>query len=38
MKINPWRNLIVLLNVLLPLNDTGLRDDVTPLVGLEWTF
>lgn len=37
-KINPWGNLLVLVNVLVPLNDTGLRDDVTPLVGLEWSF
>ncbi len=37
-KVNPWRNLLVLLNVLVSLNDTGLRDDVTPLVGLEWSF
>jgi hypothetical protein len=37
-KVNPWRNLIVLFNLLVPLNNTGLRDDVTPLVGLEWTF
>jgi hypothetical protein len=38
LKINPWRNLIILVNVLIPLNDTGLRDDFTPLIGLEWTF
>jgi hypothetical protein len=37
-KVNPWRNLLVLFNLLVPLNNTGLRDDVTPLVGLEWTF
>jgi hypothetical protein len=37
-KINPWQNLLVLLNVLIPLNDTGLRDDITPLIGIEWSF
>jgi hypothetical protein len=37
-KVNPWRNLLVLFNLLVPLNDTGLRDDITPLIGLEWTF
>lgn len=37
-KINPWRNVLVLLNVLIPLNDTGLRADITPLVGVEVTF
>jgi hypothetical protein len=37
-KVNPWRNLLVMFNLLVPFNDTGLRDDVTPLIGLEWTF
>jgi hypothetical protein len=25
-------------NVLLPLNDAGLRDRLTPIVGLDWGF
>ena len=25
-------------NVLLPLNDQGLRDDLTPVIGLDWGF
>jgi hypothetical protein len=37
-KANPWRNVLLLFNVLIPLNDTGLRDDITPLVGVEVTF
>jgi Putative MetA-pathway of phenol degradation len=37
-KLNPWRNVLILLNVLIPLNDTGLRADLTPLVGVEVTF
>lgn len=37
-KVNPWRNALLLFNVLIPLNDTGLRDNVTPLIGLEVTF
>jgi hypothetical protein len=37
-KFNPWRNVLILVNVLIPLNDTGLRDDFTPLVGVEVTF
>ena len=37
-KTNPIRTLLVILNFLVPLNDTGLRADVVPTVGLEWTF
>ncbi len=37
-KLNPWRNVLVLVNVLIPLNDTGLRDTVTPLFGVEVSF
>ena len=37
-KVNPWKNLLVLFNLLVSLNDTGLRDDVTPLVGSQYTF
>lgn len=37
-KANPWKNVLLLFNVLIPLNDTGLRDDITPLVGVEVTF
>jgi hypothetical protein len=37
-KANPIRTLLVILNFLVPLNDTGLRADVVPTVGLEWTF
>jgi Putative MetA-pathway of phenol degradation len=38
LKINPWRNVLLLFNVLLSLNDTGLRDSITPLLGLEVSF
>ncbi len=37
-KANPWKNVLLLFNVLIPLNDTGLRDNITPLVGVEVTF
>lgn len=37
-KANPWKNAVLLFNVLVPLNKTGLRDHVTPVVGLEVTF
>jgi len=37
-KVNPGGNFLVDLNVLFKLNSSGLRDKVTPLVGLEYTF
>jgi hypothetical protein len=37
-KVNPWKNVLLLFNVLVALNDTGLRDDITPLVGIEVGF
>jgi Enoyl-(Acyl carrier protein) reductase len=37
-KINPWKNVLVLLNVLIPMNDTGLRANFAPLFGLEVDF
>jgi hypothetical protein len=37
-KANPWRNVLLFFNALIPLNDTGLRDDFTPLFGVEVTF
>jgi hypothetical protein len=30
--------LVVFLNFLVPLNDTGLRDDIQPTIGVEWSF
>ena len=37
-KFNPWKNVLLLANVLIPLNDTGLRDNITPLFGIEVGF
>ena len=37
-KVNPWKNLLLLGNVLVPLNDTGLRATVIPTIGLEMSF
>ena len=44
-KVNPWwpgapsflQNTLVLLNGLVALNNTGLRDTITPLIGVEVT-
>ncbi|HEX9700805.1 MAG TPA: transporter [Acidobacteriota bacterium] len=37
-KVNPRGNLLVDFNLLFKLNDGGLRDTVTPLVGIEYGF
>lgn len=38
-KVNPVGTLLVFVNVILPLNEnSGIRDDVTPTAGLEWSF
>ncbi len=38
LKFNPAGKLLIDLNVLVKLNEAGLRDKVTPLVGLEYSF
>ena len=38
MKVNAGGKLLVDLNVTFKLNDTGLRDKVTPLFGIEYSF
>ena len=38
LKFNPVGRLLIDSNVLVKLNDTGLRDKVTPLVGMEYAF
>ena len=37
-KVNPWRNLLVSAHLLFPLNDSGLRSGVTPVVGFDYSF
>jgi hypothetical protein len=37
-KVNVWKNILGVANVLLPLNSTGLRDRAAWLVGLEASF
>ncbi len=37
-KVNPWRNLILSANVLLPLNDEGLRADWVPSLAVEYIW
>ena len=37
-KVNPVGNLLLTVNGLFPLNKNGLRDDFTPLIGLDYSF
>ena len=37
-KVNVWKNVLGVVNVLLPLNSSGLRDKATPLFALEASF
>ena len=37
-KLNPWRNLLITANVLVPLTEVGLRSPITPTLGFEFTF
>jgi len=38
LKANPGSNLLINLNLVFKLNDNGLRDRVTPLFGIEYSF
>lgn len=37
-KINPWGNLLISAHVLFPLNDSGLRSRIIPVVGIDYSF
>ena len=34
----PWRSLLITAGLLFPLTDTGLRDRVTPVIGIDYEF
>jgi hypothetical protein len=38
LKANPIGTLLVFVNFLVPIDNTGIRDDLTPTFGLEWSF
>lgn len=38
LKANPIGTLLVFLNFLVPIDNTGIRDNLTPTVGVEWSF
>ena len=37
-RFSPWRTLLVSANLLFPLTEAGLRDRVTPVVGIDYVF
>ena len=37
-KVEPWKNLVLYGNVLIQLNNVGLRSNPVPLVGISYTF
>ena len=37
-KVNLGGDFLIDFNLLFKLNDAGLRDDVTPLIGMEYSF
>jgi hypothetical protein len=38
LRFNPWRTMLVSANLLFPLTKAGLRDRVTPTVGVDYVF
>ena len=37
-KLNPWGNLLLSAHVLIPLNSSGLKSSITPVLGFEYSF
>jgi hypothetical protein len=37
-RFSPWRTVLVTANLLFPFTDAGLRDRVTPVVGVDYVF
>jgi len=37
-RFSPWRTVLVTANLLFPLTEAGLRDRVTPVVGVDYVF
>ena len=37
-KFNPAKSLVISANALIPLTDTGMRANVTPVLGIDYTF
>jgi hypothetical protein len=37
-RFSPWRTVLVSANLLFPLTEAGLRDRVTPVIGVDYAF
>ena len=37
-RFNPWRTLLVTANLLFPMTEAGVRDRVTPAIGIDYVF
>jgi hypothetical protein len=37
-RFSPWRTILVTANLLFPLTEAGLRDRVTPVIGVDYVF
>jgi hypothetical protein len=37
-RFSPWRTVLVSANLLFPLTNAGLRDRVTPVIGVDYQF
>jgi hypothetical protein len=37
-RFSPWRTILISANLLFPLTDAGLRDRVTPVLGIDYVF
>ena len=38
LRFSPWRSMLVTAGLLVPLTETGLRDRVTPVIGIDYGF
>jgi hypothetical protein len=37
-RFSPWRTVLISANLLFPLTNAGLRDRVTPVIGVDYVF
>ena len=37
-RFSPWRSILVTAGLLVPLSEAGLRDRVTPVIGIDYGF
>ena len=37
-RFSPWRTILISANLLFPLTEAGLRDRITPVIGVDYVF